>query len=30
MISRRGNGIMNEAARVPGPGAYNPSAKDKP
>lgn len=21
---------MNEAARVPGPGAYNPSAKDKP
>lgn len=29
MISRRSNGLANETAKVPGPGAYNPSAKDK-
>lgn len=29
MISRRANGIANEMAKVPGPGAYNPSGKNK-
>ena len=29
MISRRGNMIQNEAAKVPGPGTYNPSGKNK-
>lgn len=29
MKSRRTNGLANEAAKVPGPGAYNPSNKNK-
>ena len=29
MISRRANGLANEAAKVPGPGAYNPNSKTK-
>ncbi|KAL4464748.1 hypothetical protein ABPG74_011309 [Tetrahymena malaccensis] len=29
MISRRANGVANEIAKFPGPGAYNPTSKNK-
>lgn len=29
MISRRDDGAAHEAAKVPGPGTYNPNLKDK-